>query len=195
MIVGLTGGMGAGKSYVASIFRDKGFTVIDADKVCRGIYHGKCLAEVVDAFGEGILTKEGSLDRKALGAIVFNDRDKLDTLNGIAHRYIDAEIKSMIESAQTPHVLIDAPQLFEAGVDAECDSVIYVYAPKEERIARVLARDGLSRSEIENRMEMQLEDEFFRSRCAFIINNGGGEDAAAQVNKIIKHIGGYNNGN
>jgi dephospho-CoA kinase len=195
MIVGITGGIGAGKSYVSAIFAERGFTVIDADEVCRGIYHGECLGEVLDTFGEGVLTEDGNLDRKALGAIVFNDRAELDTLNGIAHRYIDAEIKAMIKSAETPNVLIDAPQLFEAGVDKECDAVIYVYAPKEERIARVMARDGLSRSDVENRMKMQHDDEFFRSRCAFIINNGDGEDVAKQVNEIIKRIGGYNNGN
>ncbi len=195
MTVGITGGIGAGKSYVSSLFADRGFTVIDADEVCRGIYHGECLREVVDAFGDGILTEEGSLDRKALGSIVFADRERLDTLNSIAHRYIDAEIKAMIEGAKTPHVLIDAPQLFEARVDKECDAVIYVYAPEGERISRVMARDGLPEEEIKKRMEMQLDDDFFRSRCAFIINNGDGEDVTLQVNEIIKRIGGYNNGN
>ncbi len=182
--------MGAGKSYVASIFRKNGYTVIDADEVCRGIYVGECLSEVIAAFGEGVLSPDGTLDRKALGAIVFNDRERLDTLNGIAHRYIHLQIKAMIAEAKTPHVLIDAPQLFEAGVDRECDRIVYVWAPKEERIARVRARDGLAEEEIEKRMAMQLDDEFFRSRCAFIINNAEGEDVLCQVNEIIKRIGG-----
>ena len=188
MTVGLTGGMGAGKSYIASLFAENGFTVIDADEVCRGIYHGECLREVADAFGEGVLKADGTLDRKALAGIVFNDRERLDTLNGIAHRYIDLRIKEMISSAGTPHVLIDAPQLFEARVDRECDAVIYVYAPEKERIARVKERDGLSEEDIRKRMAMQLDDEFFRSRCEFIINNGDGQDARAQVNEITNSL-------
>lgn len=182
--------MGAGKSYIASLFREQGFTVIDADEVCRGIYVGDCLDEVIAAFGEGVLKADGTLDRKALGAIVFNDRERLDTLNSIAHRYIDLRIKEMIAEAKTDHVLIDAPQLFEAGVDRRCDRIIYVYAPEDERVARVKERDGLTEEEIKKRMAMQLDDDFFRSRCGFIINNREGGDVRSQVNEIINRIGG-----
>ena len=99
MIIGLTGGSGTGKSTVCSFLKDQGFLVIDADKVYKEICiaHSRCLEEIANAFGRGVLAKDMSLDRKALASIVFSDKSKLEKLNFITHKYVANEIKEIIK--------------------------------------------------------------------------------------------------
>lgn len=192
-IIGLTGGIGAGKSYAAELFAKKGFTIIDADKISQEIYckNGKCLAEVVAHFGRAILDGEGELDRKALAAIVFDDRQQLDALNQIAHRYIMSRIEQRLHDYQEQgvgYVLLDAPQLFEAGADQLCDYVVSVLAPTALRIERICLRDGLSKEQALERINKQYDDGFFIAHSDFIIHNDGKNDPAYQVTKICGFI-------
>ncbi len=191
MIVGLTGGTGTGKTLISEYFKDFGFEVIDYDKITREIYlkGSDCLNEIVCAFGEDILTNEGELERRKLGSIVFASKEKLDILNNIVYKYILEKTKNQIEEAKDKKLLLDAPTLFEAGLEKECDYVVGVIADKNLRLQRICQRDGLDREDAENRISSQKNDEFFRQNCHFIIENSGNlEELKIKTEKIIRSI-------
>lgn len=193
-IIGMCGGSGAGKGYVCGVFATRGIPSIDTD----GIYHAMtsgpspCLSELTAHFGAGILQADGSLDRRALSAIVFapDGAEKLKLLNAITHKYIKTETEKEIERCRAegcPAVIVDAPALFESGFDRMCDLVVGVFAPYETRISRIMARDGLSRERAEARLAKQIPDSELIPRCHYCIHNGG-EDVERQVDDILKDI-------
>lgn len=192
-LIGLTGGIGAGKSYAAALFMKNGFSLIDADEVSRNIYQksGACYLEVIKVFGQAILDNEGNIDRKELAAIVFQDREKLDELNRIAHRHIMAHIWQQVCTLKEKgkrYILLDAPQLFEAGADRMCDCVVSMIAPESLRLARVMDRDGVTAEQAISRMRMQYEDAFFIAHSDYVIYNDEEHDLTEQVNKICSEI-------
>ena len=192
-IIGLTGGSGSGKSYVAKLFTDKGMRLIDADQICREIYEpgGNCLAEVQEQFGKTVFTPDGLLNRRALAKIVFVDREKLERLNQIVHKYILQKIENFLETFTKDgekYIIIDAPQLFEAGLETRCDYIISVIAPIRLRIKRIVARDGISVHEAEARIAMQHDDRFFSERSDYVIDNRDEADTVSQVSKICSNI-------
>ena len=191
MIVGLTGGTGTGKTLISEYFKDFGFEVIDYDKITREIYvkGSDCLNEIVCAFGEDILTNEGELERRKLGSIVFASKEKLDILNNIVYKYILEKTKKQIEDAKDKKLLLDAPTLFEAGLEKECDYVVGVIADKDLRLQRICQRDGLDRENAQNRISSQRNDEFYKQNCHFIIENSGNlEELKIKTEKIIRSI-------
>ena len=176
IIVGLTGQTGAGKSTVAKVFEENGFRPIDADRIAREVVEPgtPCLAELADYFGEGILLPDGALHRKALAAIVFTDKKKLEVLNSIIHPYITEEIFRRINQfAQEGHILIllDAPTLFESKASDFCDLIISVLADPEIRRDRIIVRDHLTEEAALQRMQAQLPEEFFVKHSDYIIRN------------------------
>ena len=193
MTVGLTGPSGAGKSVVASLFARYGVPSIDTD----AIYHAllvppsKCLEELVERFGAGILTDDGTLDRKALAALVFAEGHEaaLWDLNTITHRHILREVRiilSRYEAEGIPACLVDAPQLFESGFDTECDCILSVLAPREVRLARIMARDGLDEARASARLEAAHTDGFFTERSdAVMVNDGNVEALDAKVRRLL----------
>jgi dephospho-CoA kinase len=157
-VIGLTGGSGTGKSTVAAALRRCGATVIDCDKLAhenmrRG---GVAYAEIVVEFGDGILLPTGEIDRKALGAIVFNDADSLARLNGITHKHIVDRVKERIAECEGI-IVIDAPLLRQVRLDSLCDKVWITDAPYETRLARITERDGITRQDAEARLKNQAE--------------------------------------
>ncbi len=175
MIIGLTGGSGTGKSSACEFFKSKGFVVIDTDIISREVT-GKgepCLEEIVQAFGEDILDEEGNLLRHALGDIVFNDKEKLKLLNDITHKYIIEKTKDIINANKYRHIVIDAPLLFESGLDKLCHIVACVLSEKANRIRRIVLRDGLSVEQVTARIESQPNDKFYISRCDVVLYNNG----------------------
>lgn len=194
-IIGLCGGSGSGKGTVASLFADYGFLHVDADEVYHRLTSRKsaCLDELRDAFGDGIITAEGSLNRKALAEIVFvgQGNDARARLNAISHRYVLEEIRRIIKNADGKYsaVIIDAPLLFESGFDSECDFVVAVTAPREERIRRIIARDNITSEAAGRRIDAQIDDEQLTARSDFVISNDSdvGKLRAA-VQDIIKKI-------
>lgn len=176
MVVGLTGQTGAGKTTVCRVFRENGFAVIDADMVSRYVVEkGKpCLAELADIFGEDILLENGELNRRKLGRMVFSDKSKLEILNSICCPYITSEILERIRAFADEDkklILLDAPTLFESRADDFCEIIISVIARKENRLARIMERDGLSEEDALRRMESQHDEEFFVKHSEFIIKN------------------------
>ena len=195
LVIGLTGPTGAGKGAVASIFAQYGIPVINADR----IYHelitppSSCLQELVEAFGKQILLADGSLDRRALGGIVFNDPAARERLNSITHRYVMEEVKGQMERLRregVPVAVFDAPQLFEAGAHKACGAVVSVLAERGLRLERIIARDKLSAEAAMRRILAQKSDEFFKTHSDYIIeNNGTPEALSPQVHRILLALG------
>lgn len=181
LIVGLTGQTGAGKSTVGEVFRNEGFAVIDCDRVAREVtYPGsKCLDELVELFGKEIRNPDNSLNRKALGRIVFSDREKLDRLNAAIFPYITAQIEREIAAFKQKGamvILLDAPTLFESGADQMCEKIVSVTASAVIRLERICKRDDLSEEEGKKRMDSQLDEAYFRAHSDIIIENNGSRE-------------------
>jgi dephospho-CoA kinase len=176
MIIGLTGQTGAGKSTVAEIFQLVGFSLIDADRIARQVVEPDmpCLAELFDYFGDGIRNADDTLDRRALGKIVFTDGKKLESLNSIMHPYITEEIFRQISAyheAGRRLILLDAPTLFESKASDFCDMILSVLAPPEIRCERIMKRDSLTREAALERMNSQLPESFFIQHSDYVIRN------------------------
>ena len=175
-IIGLTGQTGAGKSSVSRIIRSQGIEVIDCDQVSRDVVAGQkpLLLDLALEFSIAILNADGTLNRKKLGGIVFNNKEKLSRLNEIIFPYIlyeiDERIKDMAKKGM-PLVVLDAPTLFESGANRICDYIISVIAPKALRLNRIMIRDHLSDDEARRRMAAQPDDEFYTSRSQYVIIN------------------------
>ncbi len=193
LTVGLTGPSGAGKGTVASLFTRYGIPSIDTDAVYHALLipPSACLDELVDRFGRSILHPDGTLNRGALAALVFaeGNRDDLAALNAITHRHILAEVRKRLadyESQGIPAVLVDAPQLFESGFDAECGFILSVLAPYDLRLARIMSRDGLDGESARARLEASHTDAFFTRRSDAVIVNGGEIGAMeAEVRRLL----------
>jgi dephospho-CoA kinase len=159
--VGLTGGIGSGKTSVARRFAELGALVVDADALAREVVAGGTpgLAEVVEAFGDRVLTPDGTLDRPALGRTVFGDDRALARLNGIIHPLVRRRAAEVVAAAPEGSVVVqDVPLLVETGLAGSFDLVVVVEAPEDVRVAR-LARDrGMAEDEARSRMAAQASD-------------------------------------
>ena len=195
LVIGLTGPTGAGKGKVADIFKRYGIPVINADRVYHELITppSSCLQELAEAFGKGILLPDGSLDRRALGSIVFNDPAARERLNAITHRYVMEEVKTQMERYRregVPVTVFDAPQLFEAGAQRACGAVISVLADRGLRLERIVARDGITADAAMRRILAQKSDDFFKIHSDYIIeNNGAAETLAPKVHHILEKLG------
>jgi dephospho-CoA kinase len=187
--VGLTGGIGAGKSTVARMLASHGAVVVDSDVLAREVVAPGTsgLAEIVDAFGSGVLSAEGSLDRPRLGRIVFNDAAALRRLEQITHPRITAESARLIDEAEAagaPVLVHDIPLLVENGLPETFDAVIVVEAPDELRLER-LADRGLPRDQALERMKAQATNEQRREAATYlIINDGSTEELCGRVDEV-----------
>jgi dephospho-CoA kinase len=174
--VGLTGGIGAGKSTVARLFARYGAVVVDADALAREVVAPGTpgLAEIVEAFGEGVLSPDGTLDRPGLGKIVFADQASLRRLEAITHPRISAESARLVKLAEesgAPVLIHDIPLLVENGLPETFDDVVVVEAPDDVRLARLEGR-GLPREQALDRMKAQATNEQRRAAATYLIDNG-----------------------
>ncbi len=175
-VIGLTGQTGAGKSSVSKIIRSQGITVIDCDEVAREVVAKEkcCLADMALEFSILILNMDGTLNRKKLAEIVFSDPKKLERLNVLIFPYIRSYLLEQMEQLEAQGeriVVLDAPTLFESGIDADCDSVISVIAPEAQRLNRIVVRDHLTDEEARRRIAAQHNDAFYTSRSQIVIIN------------------------
>lgn len=195
LVIGLTGPSGAGKSVVSDIFAEHGIPIINADDVYHSLLipPSECLSELVYTFGPQILTPSGTLDRKALGNLVFSDEDLLAQLNAITHKYVMSAIRKRLDDWRREEVIaavLDAPQLFEAGANKDCNIIVSVLADKETRIDRIMRRDGVDRDRAIQRIDAQKSDEFFRKHSDYVIeNNGGVSSIYPMIRKILAETG------
>ena len=172
MILGITGGTGCGKTTLLELIRNRGGLILD----CDAIYHRLLQSD------EGMLTaiqsrfpeafSQGKLERKTLGQIVFADPAALAELNGITHRAVgDAVLRELEKRPRL--AAIDAIGLFESGLNALCDLTVAITAPVEARVTRLTARDGISESYARSRIAAQHEEDWFRTRCDYVLENNG----------------------
>ncbi len=190
-LAGLTGQSGAGKSTVSRVFSELGAKIIDADAIVRELYvpHSPCVTTVAAAFGSDCLLENGGINRKVLAERAFSSPESTALLGKIVHPFVTARFFELLRGC-SGLVVYDAPQLFESGADIICDCVIAVTADRGIRISRIRERDGLSAEQAEARVEAQLDEEFFRGKADYIIENNGGTDSlrqnAAEVFRTIK---------
>lgn len=187
-VFGITGGSGTGKSTVSDIFRKQGITVIDADKSAREVVKkgSKCLDELCTFFGDDILFDDKTLNRKKLGGIVFSDKEKLEKLNEITHKYIKADIEDKLAACSTPLAAIDGAVIIGSNVEDLCEFIISVTAERTERISRICIRDGIDEQTAAQRINAQPDEEFYKKHSRYIICNNG--DIAALVTEAEKVI-------
>lgn len=193
-IIGITGGIGSGKSTVTQFLREKGYHVVDADLIAREIVAPgtKVLSELVSHFGRGILQNDGSLDRKKLAELAFASPEETKQLDRITHSAILGSVQTRIEQLQkelNPTILfVDAALLIETGLYRSVDEVWLVTAHETQRITRVAARDKTDAKSIRQRIRMQMTDEQ-KSRHAYrIINNSGTKQELYELlEKILRN--------
>lgn len=175
MRVGLTGGIGAGKSAVAAVWRDRGASIIDADHLAReAVAPGTGGLREIGLRWPQVIASDGTLDRAALARIVFANADERATLNGIIHPRVRELARAL--DAQSPSEALIAyvvPLLFESEYWRTMDANVAVIAPLEARIARVMERDGLDRMSVLERMRAQIDPEEARRRATYAIDNDG----------------------
>ena len=194
MILGLTGGIGSGKSTAADMLRRLGATVLDADEISRHALDPgtECYRATVSAFGDAIVREDGSIDRKALAGIVFSDDHARKTLNGIIHPYVHRTIHSETERARAAHarlIVWDIPLLFETGYDKETDAVLVICCSIPVRLERLKKRSGYSEEEALSRIRAQMTDEERCERATFTVHNEGTlESLQEQVSKIYEQL-------
>lgn len=192
IVIGLTGPTGSGKSSASRIAEDFGFQVIDCDKTAREATQKgtEGLKALVSVFGEEILLSDGNLNRKALAALAFKDKLSTDLLNKTILPYI-ADL--VIKQAAGRNTLLDAPTLFESGINKICNKTVAVLADKDIRLKRIIARDNLTLKEAETRINAGNDEEFFKKNADYIIYNNGNEKAFLKhFYDILKEITGGN---
>ena len=188
-IIGLTGGIGSGKTTIANYFEQQGIPLYIADDEAKKILNTPlAVKEVTDAFGEGILTS-GFPDRAKIAALVFNSPHKLQVLNNIIHPKVSEHFKDWLEKQKDKKFVIkEAAILFESGSYKDCDKIILVTAPKEVRINRVMQRDSVTREKVLERMSAQWEEDKKAGLSDYIINNIDLENAKKEALKILNTL-------
>lgn len=184
IIIGLTGQTGAGKSTVSRLFSGHGAAVVDADAVARDTIEGstECLADLVLEFSTEIITPDATLNRKKLASICFSDKKKLSRLNAITYPHIIRAIEEKIQEHldDAPMLILDAPTLYEAGLDERCHRVVAVLADEQVRAGRIMERDNMTEDEAYTRINAQKRDSFYLDRADYILRNNDDLDALRQ---------------
>jgi dephospho-CoA kinase len=182
--IGITGGIGSGKTTVCKLFEVLGVPVFYADDEARALMHSSAeiVAGISRAFGEGMY-RDGRLDPAALSAAVFSKPEKIAVLNAIVHPVVIAHAEAWMARQQAPYALKEAALFFESGSHLGTDKMIGVSAPEELRIARAMRRSGLSREQALARIAAQMDENEKMARCDFIIVN---DDVAAVIPQVLR---------
>jgi dephospho-CoA kinase len=194
MIIGLTGGIGTGKSTVSAMLKAKGIMVIDSDQIAREVVEpgSKALAQIVAHFGQEVLLPNGRLNRKALGARVFGNEEERKRLMEITHPAIFAETEKRISEAKKNGealIVLDSPLLIETGRYKQTDLVVLVYADEETQLQRIMSRDNLTEEEARYRINAQMPIDEKRQYADIIIDNRGTiEELEVQVAQLLNRL-------
>lgn len=188
-IIGITGSSGAGKSTICEILKQKyKVKIIDADAIAKrlSVKGSKYLAEIVASFGNRILDGKGTLNRKKLAQIIYESSEARERLNNCTFKYIKEEIEKEIKASKVD-VIIDAPLLFESGLNKWCDIVIGVISNKELQLERLIKRDNLEYHQALERLNAQKQNDFYERNCDMIIeNNNHMSEIEEQIHAIAQ---------
>ena len=193
-IIGLTGGIACGKSTVAEYLEKQGLFVIDADAISHEVTApgGEALAPIAEAFGQGVFNPDGQLNRRALGELVFSDVGFRRTLEGIIHPLVQRKtVQAIREAGQKGEkvVVLNVPLLFETGMDALCDECWVVSLDRETQVKRLMARDALTASEADKRIESQMSQDDKLRRASVVIKTGRPiEMTHAELNSLLRDL-------
>ncbi|MGM0907045.1 MAG: dephospho-CoA kinase [Pseudomonadota bacterium] len=188
-VVGVTGGIGSGKSAATAEFKKLGITVVDADVVARQVVMPgtPCLQAITEHFGNKLLTEDGELNRKALRQRVFSNPQEKEWLNKLLHPAIRQEIISQLEQADSPYVILSAPLLLENGLEKYCQRVLVIDVPESLQLKRTIQRDDSPKEEVEAIMKAQLSRDERLKKANDVLNNDGNlEQLKQQVLQLHK---------
>ena len=189
MIIGLTGGIGSGKTAVSDCFAALGIDIVDADLASRvAVQKGKpCLLEIAQHFGEDILTNEAELDRAKLREIIFKSEDEKDWLESLLHPAIANQIKDELEASKSPYAILVSPLLLETNQKDLCSKVLVVDVSLETQVERTLKRDGVSEDQVRAIIKAQIaRDDRLKLADEVILNDGSLEDLDLAVQVLHK---------
>jgi len=189
-VIGLLGGPGAGKSTVARAFAAHGCGVIDADRLAAdALASAPAVQKVRQWWGGGVVDAAGNPDRAAIGRIVFRDATQRRRLEGLIHPIVHAERARLRGQMQRDGGLVaiieDCPLLLESGLESECDKLVFVHAPREQRLARLAGSRGWDAAELERRERSQMALDIKRSRADYVVDNSDGTDLHGQTRHIL----------
>lgn len=190
--LGITGGLGSGKSSACQRLKEKGAVIFDADNIAKEILLTvpEVQEKIAEVFGEAII-KNGVVDNQKLAAIAFGNEENQSALNNIIHPFVIEEFEKERESMQNREglLVIDAPLIFESGLDSHLDYTVLIYTTYKLRIARAIRRGNLSRDQILKRMDLQMPEEAKRELASFVIeNNGPIEHLYEEIDKLYNEL-------
>lgn len=187
-IIGLTGGIGSGKTTIAKLFEAEGIPVYIADDEAKKIMQlPKTISEIINYFGQEIISDE-TIDKKKLSALVFNNPEKLKELNKIIHPLVKKHFDLWVKKSKAPFVIKETAILFESGSYKYCDKIISVTALEETRIKRVMARDHCTKEQVLDRIKNQWSDQDKILKSDFVLLNDDLNDAKKQFQVILKKL-------
>lgn len=199
-IIGLTGGIGSGKSTVARSLQEHGFPIVDADLIAREIVEPgqPALAELTKEFGADILNADGSLDRGLLASRAFTNKDTTQRLNNITHPRINQRTQELFDEARengAEAVIYDMPLLIDKGLHKDMDATIVVHAAEHVRLERLTTKRGLDADDVRRRINAQIDDETRKQHADILLDNNGTEedltkqiaDAVDKIKQLTKH--------
>ena len=189
ILVGLTGGIGSGKSTVINYFKELGITCYQADDEAKKLMNSdkSLIKKIKNSFGDSIYINS-KLDRKKLSTIVFTDKQKLELLNSIVHPYVNRHFENYCKGLEDIYIIKEVAIIFEIGTQNKFDKIILVRAPKEDRVKRIINRDKCNRQDAINRINNQIADDDKIDQCDFIIDNINLEEIPNKVLKIHNSI-------
>lgn len=196
LLLGLTGGIASGKSTVSQLLVKYGALLVDADQVARDVVEPgqPALAQIASQFGQAVLNEDGSLNRSALGAIVFSDKEKRAALESITHPAIRSQMKATFETYEREQpdalVIADIPLLYETKQVHLYEGIIVVYVPRVLQVERLMKRNGLTEQEAISRIQIQMDIEEKRKLADYVIDNSGGlEQTEQQIVELLQRLG------
>ncbi len=192
-IIGITGSSGSGKSTVTQILeKELKAKSINADEVVKQMQtqSSKYFEKIVELFGKEIIQENGSLNRKRLAQIIFQDKAQKEKLDKLTYTYVVKEIKKQVNNTQGDYVIIDAPLLIESKLNEICNAVIAVISNKEEQITRICNRDNVEKNDAKLRIEAQKDNEFYKKNADYVVENNGGNynELMGRIRKLMQEL-------
>lgn len=190
-VIGITGNSGSGKTTATEILErlTNGF-VIDADKVVKYLSNPgtEYFNAIKDTFGESFFDEDGNLKRKTLAKEIYENKESLEKLNNLTFKFVVEEIEKIIKETEKEIIILDAPLLFESGLDKECTDIIALVAPFELKVSRIMKRDNLTEEMASSRINIQAKDEFYINKADYIIENLNQDELEEKIKNVLLNI-------